>query len=590
MATGAGKTYTATTWLTREVVNGGGRVLWLAHSDELLEQATVAFHRAAALATDRDRLAVRIVSARHHHASQVHPSDDIIVASVASLAHRPGVLTGLLDDPGTFIVIDEAHHAPAGSYRAILGLQRAGGRRLLGLTATPTRTIVRERPVLSELFGNRVLYEADAADLVERGILARPHYVHVDTRANVDRDLSSRELAALTNGAEFDQTWLNRVARMERRNDVVVDHYLKHRGQYGKTLVFAITIEQAVLLSRRLRDAGVSCDYVASRRSDHRSNREVLRQFQDPAGNLGVLVNVQVLTEGVDLPSVQTVILARPTTSPILACQMAGRALRGPAVGGTAVAYIVALRDDWRQLSGWQAAPDLVPGVESLLAVPAVEAGVPRSSTSPARPPIETVAAEIQAMVSGNPTDSTESAPDGWYVLTPVGVNSQVRSLVAIYTHQRACWEAAVDYLERLSAEDLAAIDTTILVKQYFGSCEPPLPPARAFDQLLGHFRGGSGRPLPFGPECRLACDPRSLARQIVEDDLGERDRSMLLEKRYTALAQAIYPTLRDYRAAVDREVFALQHPYDTSWIDPSASGFAWRAVETQERDHDGLA
>jgi len=61
-----------------------------------------------------------------------------------------------------------------------------------------------------------------------------------------------------------------------------------------------------------------------------------------------VLVNVNILTEGTDLPSVQTVFLARPTTSTILMTQMIGRALRGEKAGGTATAYIVSFVDHWR--------------------------------------------------------------------------------------------------------------------------------------------------------------------------------------------------------------------------------------------------
>ena len=66
-------------------------------------------------------------------------------------------------------------------------------------------------------------------------------------------------------------------------------------------------------------------------------------------GKVKVLVNVNILTEGVDLPQTKTVFLARPTVSTILMTQMIGRALRGEAAGGTSSAYIVSFVDNWNE-------------------------------------------------------------------------------------------------------------------------------------------------------------------------------------------------------------------------------------------------
>ena len=70
-------------------------------------------------------------------------------------------------------------------------------------------------------------------------------------------------------------------------------------------------------------------------------------------GDLQVLINVNILTEGVDLPKTQTVFLTRPTVSTILMTQMIGRALRGTAAGGTANAYIVSFIDAWDEHIAW---------------------------------------------------------------------------------------------------------------------------------------------------------------------------------------------------------------------------------------------
>lgn len=70
-------------------------------------------------------------------------------------------------------------------------------------------------------------------------------------------------------------------------------------------------------------------------------------------GRLQVLINVNILTEGVDLPQTKTVFLARPTVSSILMTQMVGRALRGTAAGGTSEAYIVSFVDNWNEHIAW---------------------------------------------------------------------------------------------------------------------------------------------------------------------------------------------------------------------------------------------
>ena len=171
MPTGSGKTYCMVRWLVRQVVDLKHKILWLAPNDMLLEQAACTFHQLIGLASQRSRVAIRIVSGGHCSTEQIEPSDDVILASVASLHRHRNVFRGLLSDPRVFVVVDEAHHAPATSYRLLLeSLPQA--RRVVGLTATATRTTPRERPVLGHLFGNSIISQADLESLIERRILS----------------------------------------------------------------------------------------------------------------------------------------------------------------------------------------------------------------------------------------------------------------------------------------------------------------------------------------------------------------------------------------------------------------------------------
>src|SRR5690606_5779319 len=108
------------------------------------------------------------------------------------------------------------------------------------------------------------------------------------------------------------------------------------------------------------RARGVQADYVASYRPDGSEGdaEEIVQRFRDK--KLEVLVNVQMVTEGVDVPAIRTVFLARPTQSEILLRQMIGRALRGPAAGGTPEAFLVSFEDHWMQFRDWASPLDLV--------------------------------------------------------------------------------------------------------------------------------------------------------------------------------------------------------------------------------------
>jgi superfamily II DNA or RNA helicase len=566
MPTGAGKTFTAVGWLMHQVVDRGGRVLWLAHRDELLAQAAAEFYRAVGCAPRRDHVNVRVVSSRHGRADEIRPDDDVVVASAATLARHPGAPAALLADPRTFVVVDEAHHAPAATFRAVLDPLRAAGRHgLLGLTATPTRTRADERPVLAGLFGDRVIYEADGFALTERGVLARPVLVRINTGTRIDEWLDAADLSGLGAGRDFGPAALRRVARLERRNGAVVDHLLTHRHRYGKTVVFVSTVAQARALAGRLRAAGVAADYVASGRRD---TPEVLRRFRGRGGP-DVLLSVGILAEGVDLPAARAVVLARPTASPILASQMVGRALRGPAVGGTEEAYLVALRDDWGRLDPWPDPLDLVPDVVERASPPWAAAGGALARWGD----LEALSPLVRSLIPAEPTDASESVTDRWYVLgdPAAGPGS---AAVAVYSHQRGGWERAVAHLAGLPAADLAAADAVGLREAFFGDCGPPAPPAWALGRLVDHFRGGGGPPACYSAEERQACDPRAVARRVADEDLGERARTRLLDEQYTPLARAIYPTLRDYRAAVDDALFSLQQPAGWAGVELPAPVF----------------
>ena len=132
------------------------------------------------------------------------------------------------------------------------------------------------------------------------------------------------------------------------RNATIVEEYLKNKHKYGKTLIFALTQTHAKTLCKKLRENGINCDYAITDRDD---SLQVIQRFKENAG-IDVLVNVNMMIEGSDVPDVQTVFLTRPTNSKSVLEQMIGRALRGKKAKsrnaeGTETAYVVAFHDFW---------------------------------------------------------------------------------------------------------------------------------------------------------------------------------------------------------------------------------------------------
>ena len=566
MPTGSGKTFTATRWLMREVVARGERVVWLAHRHELLEQAACDFYSCAALADHGKQLRVRLVSGTHCSARQIDPADDIIIASVGALVRQEDVVASLGDRP-TLLVIDEAHHAPARTYQKVIRtLFGDSAPRLLGLTATPTRTVDCERGVLHDLFGGRVLHQVDTRDLILRGVLSRPIPVRVATRVDVEAGVTAEDVRHLAQFHELSEEWLGRIANLTERNRLILEHYLDHRQKYGKTLIFAINVQHAVLLTDLLEHAGVRVACIAhSGPVGGATTKEKLEAFRRPDGDIDVLVNVMILTEGVDVPCIETVFLARPTHSEILVRQMIGRGLRGPKSGGTENAYIVSFEDHWQKFRDWQSPLELIADL-----VAAVE---PKSTPTDAERLLEQIpweairatAAAMRDVTSDRMADCFEAVPQGWYVVEHAIDGDVVCKNIAVFEHQQDCWEQLLDALLCMSPAELDTAAASDVYAEWFDDCDDPAPAPFEVTEMVTHIQAGGGRPEFTPLPGRVECDPYALAEHIVNANLTEKERADLLRARHTPLARAMYPTMRAFQDAVHDAVYELHNPEEAT-------------------------
>jgi len=362
--TGGGKTLTACWWLLNGALNQKKKVLWLAHRQLLLEQAykTFELNAYADVMTHQWGFNYRIISGAHQSTKLVEKTDDLLIVSKDSLAKRVKSLDRWLKgEKELYVVVDEAHHASAPTYEKILThLQnKVPHLKLLGLTATPFRTDARH---LSQVFPDDIAYKVDLTDLIKRGILSLPHFEECQTDLMLELTKEEKQKLELEDWIPKDVAI--KMAKHKMRNAAIVKQY--DYKKYGQTILFAINRIHALVLKSLFEKSGVKCGVIISRETDDvlemkhfsQENEAVIKAYEK--NQIQVLINVNMLTEGVDLPQTQSVFLTRPTTSSALMTQMIGRALRGSKAGGTDEAYIVSFIDDWQDKIKWVNAENLI--------------------------------------------------------------------------------------------------------------------------------------------------------------------------------------------------------------------------------------
>jgi ATP-dependent helicase IRC3 len=299
LPTGSGKTIVFSDILQSSLNGGNEKGLVLVHRDELLRQAI-----------EKIRLvwpAARISTVEAGYGSYL---GQVTIASVMSIVRRLDKVPRIQK-----VVTDEAHHAPARSWLKIYKRidELFPGWQHLGVTATPIRTTGASD--LEAIFGKPVFIKS-IFELIVEGYLSPLKGLEVRTEISV-ADVGVQ-------GGDFIAEELSRVINTKERNRLVVENYLELAAE-RKALVFAADLNHARTLAEMFKAQGVSAAWVSGETplSLRRSLLEKLRN-----GELKVIVNCMVFTEGFDEPSLDAILVARPTKSLVLYCQMIGRGLR----------------------------------------------------------------------------------------------------------------------------------------------------------------------------------------------------------------------------------------------------------------------
>lgn len=531
LPTGGGKTVVAASWLLRHVIAHGGRVIWLAHRQSLLRQAMGTFRRLGNQAfPHRKTLDLIAVSSEFHRWSEVSPDHDVVFASVQSsvLEGNRGFVKELLANAGdrAFVVVDEAHHAVAPRTLELLSEVKATGVRLLGLTATPIRMDQADQRRLGALFDRTIIHQVSRRELSNAGILATPSTETVKTTVDVEKDMDATDRKYLDRYGELGPAVLARLGRSAHRNKLIVEQYLKHREKYGPTIVFATDTLHAQTLAEEFQKAGVErADYVDYSR---KNAAEITGRYE--RGDLDVLVNVQMLTEGYDAPRTRTVFIARPTRSESLVVQMVGRALRGKRAGGNDVAYLVTFLDTWTQYD--------VLGAEYALdggEAPPPEAIAPRAPTPLVIIPPELIRAAyalLQSNVKGQLVGVHACMPHGWYRWEEEFEDDVQSRTVMVFDTQRDALEELLSAFPTPGSvpESISEEVASALVRRYFADVPDPLPRWADVKALLDARRKGCELTYVTFEEKR-AFDPADLAQRVLDERMDPIAEAELLAK-----------------------------------------------------------
>ncbi|MDQ0352200.1 superfamily II DNA or RNA helicase [Alkalibacillus filiformis] len=331
-------------------------MIWIAQSAELCEQAISCI---ADMWQEKDYPETLRVY-RYFNGGKVGVEDltgGAVVASIQQIVSRlkaeDPVLTEILKNCGAMI-IDEAHHAAAPSYKLLINKARElCGEDLFpvcGLTATPGRSFGETEQLVGEFEAHLIKpqlpdykeYEENPIRYFrDEGFLATP--IHIVHESGKDYEVDEDDV---NEDQDLTKEFLKELAADEGRNEMIIERLLNiPKGK--PVLVYACTVDHAEFLSSVMNALGRKAASISSQTSKG-LRRIYIDAFKK--GELDYLFNYGVLTTGFDAPNTEYIVMTRPTTSDILYEQIIGRGLRGPKFGGTEQCAIIDFADNLMRL------------------------------------------------------------------------------------------------------------------------------------------------------------------------------------------------------------------------------------------------
>ena len=621
LPTGGGKTYTASMWLLKNAIDKRKKILWIAHRQMLLDQAAESFQKFAytEVVPHISSFCFRIVSgaSSHDRTSDIRPGDNLLIVSKDSIGRNIDRLDQWLKgEKELYLIVDEAHHSTAKTYRKVIDYVKAKvpNLKLIGLTATPFRTAEEEQGLLAKIYTDGIsdgrvvhgdvgiTYQIGLKELINRQILAKPIFESFYTDEEYGDSLGVDAWESIQHLDVLPDEVAQQMADSAARNKLIVETYKAKQNDYGQTILFAVNVVHAIQLTSLFKKAGIKADFIVSSVKDaitgvtisREDNERKLEDYRN--GKLQVLINVNILTEGVDLPKTKTVFLARPTVSSILMTQMVGRALRCTAAGGTASAYIVSFVDHWNEHIAWVNPESLFDGNNDFQDNESERAK--RDLRMIAISKIEEFAAILDDAVDTTALEKIpfeQRIPVGMYAFTYLEENGMDHAYqVMVYDSTQNAYKNLMDALPSLfksfgaTEEYLTEAQLDEMEAQCRDSffCGEMIPPYERKDVLniLKYYAQYEAVPqfYTFAEVDRSKLDVSKIAQHIWDEDMGERKRTEYIDSLWESsddnMLRLFFGRKLYFLRQLNIELMKLSHPdiYD----DENNIKYGTRALE----------
>jgi len=299
LATGCGKTVVFSQVTLEEVKNRSGKVLIIAHTEELLDQAADKLEKTTGLRSSREKA--------DQHASVF---DEVVVASVQTIGRKSRLQKW---DPNQFtmIIIDEAHRSLAKLYMNVI--DHFTGAKVLGVTATADRG---DQKSLGRVY-NSVAFEYGILEACRDGYLVPPYAKTIPLKIDLSGLMTGRGDLNTLEVANRVEPFLVEIAK-------ILCNMQKEDPRC--TMIFLPSIDTAEMMADAIRMEGHTADFVAGDRERCPDRKARLTKFEN--GETEFMCNAMLLTEGYDNPLVSRIVPLRPTKIRSLYCQIVGRGTR----------------------------------------------------------------------------------------------------------------------------------------------------------------------------------------------------------------------------------------------------------------------
>ena len=360
MPTGSGKTRTTISSIIDLMNNKNNyTAVWLAHTDELCEQAIETFTNLWSL---EGKGILKISRLDKNLKLEFNNNKNLIVSTYQKLSSmRTGseekirILESLRRNL-SIIIADEAHMLPAETFNdSINFLDSVSGTFIIGLSATPGRGVIeKQNQQLANFFNKFKITITNEEDkeledpiryLQERKILANIKAFNIATNFNFE--LSDDQKLNILNNFQINDLIIKQMEKDEERNLCIISHLIDLVNKGKSTIVFACSLEHSKLLNEVCILLDIKCASIDDKTSFN-SRKKFIEDFKNK--KIDIIFNYGVLSTGFDAPNTNAIMIARPTASPIMYSQMLGRGLRGSEVNGNDECWLIDLKDNLKGL------------------------------------------------------------------------------------------------------------------------------------------------------------------------------------------------------------------------------------------------